>query len=107
MNVAEWLTPKPGTLTEAVTQKIHVINQETGGNGASKHKARVRRRDIDGGQTAGNLLNWSGSKSNCKADQPLLRDQGQVITRDERAMIVKAEHLGVITGVDISLQSSD
>jgi hypothetical protein len=47
------------------------------------------------------------TKSNCNADQPLLRDQGQVITRDERALIVKAEHLGVITGVDIALRSND
>ena len=107
MNVAEWLTPKTGSLTEAVTRKIHLINQETEGNGARKHKSRVQRRDIDGGQTAGDLLNWSGSKSNCTADQPLLRDQGQVLTRDERGLIVKAEHLGVITGVGIALSSSD
>ena len=107
VNVAEWLTPKTGSLTEAVTRKIHLINQETEGNGAKKHKSRVHRRDIDGGQTAGDLLNWSGSKSNCNADQPILRDQGQVLTRDERGLIVKAEHLGVITGVDIALSSSD
>ena len=29
VHVAEWLTPKTGTLTEAVTNKIHLINQET------------------------------------------------------------------------------
>ena len=71
-------------MTEAVTKKLGVISRETEGNGAQKHTMRVKRRDIDGGETAGKLLELSGSKSNCPAAQPLLRDQGQVLTRDKR-----------------------
>jgi hypothetical protein len=65
--MAEWLTPKSGTLTKAVDQKMHLIDSETKGNGADKHKQRIWRRDIDGGLTAGDLLWMSESKSNCKA----------------------------------------
>ena len=102
--MTEWLTPKPGTLASAVDRKMHLIDSETNGNGADKHKQRIRRRDVDGGQTAGDLLWMSGSKSNCKAEQPLLRDQGQALTRDERAQIVKADHLGIVTGIDLNLR---
>ena len=49
----------------------------------------------------------SGSKSNCKAEQPLLRDQGQALTRDERAQIVKADHLGIVTGIDLNLRGPE
>ena len=105
--MTEWLTPKPGTLASAVDRKMHLIDSETNGNGADKHKQRIRRRDVDGGQTAGDLLWMSGSKSNCKAEQPLLRDQGQALTRDERAQIVKADHLGIVTGIDLNLRGPE
>ena len=109
VNMAEWLTPKIGGLTEAVTNKMPYIEHQDDANhkAAAKHKGQVKRRDIEGGQTAGDLLLLSGSKSNCKAAQPLLSDQSQGLTRDEKALIVKAEHLGVVTGIDISLTSSN
>ena len=76
VNMAEWLTPKTRGLTEAVTNKMPYIEHQDDANhkAAAKHKGRVKRRDIEGGQTAGNLLLLSGSKSNCKAAQPLLSD---------------------------------
>ena len=95
--MAEWLTPTAGRLKDAVTKKLDSIDLETDGAGATKHRARVKRRsrDIDGGQTANeDLLMMSGSKSNRKAAHPLLYDQDQTLTRDQKTTIVKAEHLG-------------
>ena len=74
-----------GTLTQAVTQSLTRIDHQS-----------TKRRDIDGGITV--------DKHRIRpAAQPLLHDQTVPITRDEKAMIVKADYLGLTSGTNIEI----
>ena len=86
---AECLTPADkkihGTLTQAATQSLTRIDHQS-----------TKRRDIDGGITVG--------KHRIRpAAQPLSHDQTVPITRDEKAMIVKADYLGLTSGTNIEI----
>jgi hypothetical protein len=86
---AECLTPANqqihGTLTQAVTQSLGRIDHQS-----------TKRRDLDGGITV-------GKHQVRPAAQPLLHDQTVPITRDEKAMIIKADYLGLTSGTDIEI----
>ena len=92
INMAKKLTPKMGSLTQAVSEKIYAIDATI-------------LRDIDGGITCKDPIELSKrNDQHRKAAQPLLRNQDSVLTRDEKGYIVKADHLGCVTGVDITLE---
>ena len=71
----------------------------------------VRRRAIDGGvtatgeQTEATIGPMEEVLRNKREAQPLLSDPSTALSRDEKAQIVKADHLGIITGVDLELRA--
>jgi len=109
INVCNLLTSKPGSLTNAVSAKMTEIDMSStgiihrGAQNGFERRIDSTRRDIDGGLTASNPM--AAFSSNTKTAQPYLHDPSEAFSRDERAQIVKADHLGVVTGVDITLEA--
>ena len=109
INVCNVLTSKRGSLTDAVSARMmdieisstEIIHQDK--QNAFERRIDFRRRDIDGGVTASDPM--AAFFSNTKVAQPFLHDPSEAFSRDERAQIVKADHLGIVTGVDITLEA--
>ena len=109
INVFNVLTSKRGSLTVAISARM--TDNKTSSTGiihrgkqnAFKRRIDFRTRDIDGGIIASDPM--VAFSSNTKAVQPFLHDPSEAFSHNERAQIVKADHLGIVTGVDITLEA--
>jgi hypothetical protein len=104
--MATRLTPKKGTLSEGIASKMIQIEDSITGRVYSGSRMQFEpRRDIDGGITSSTPMD--DTRGHIKPSQPYLRDPTATLTRDEKVLIIKADHLGLVTGVDLNLQAPD
>ena len=109
INVCNVLASKRSSLTDAVSARMTDIETSSTGiirrgkQNAFERRIDFRRRDIDGGITASDPM--AAFFSNTKTAQPFLHNPSEAFSHNERAQIVKADHLGIVTGVDITLEA--
>ena len=100
------LTSKKGSLSDAITKRLHGIEYTASGNVSEARRTTFeKRRDIDGGVTAKTCAKISRGSGKDKTTQSFMHDPSVSLSRDEKAQIVKADHLGIITGVGLQLES--
>ena len=103
---ARSLTKKKGTLRSAVDE--HIFSIDATEDPEYDNSGRIwlgssyqPQRDIDGGITV-------PSTQTLDKDSSVNKDAGTgALSRDEKLRIVKADHLGLVTGVDVQLQGPD